>query len=179
LARRHWWIVPIAVLAGLNRETGGLIPVMLLAWAVAVGIGTPEGRRAARIGVVSLAAFAATYGLVRLAVGGAEYVLADGNHPGFEMLDYNVTRGVTWDNLFQTVSVVPLLAAMSFRRWPRELTAFAVAIVPAWMVIHLFTAVLAETRLILVPYTLVLVPAALLALDRVGSGPLPFLSRGR
>jgi hypothetical protein len=44
------------------------------------------------------------------------------------------------------------------------LKAFGIAVVPAWIVIHLFTAVLSETRLLLVPFALVLVPGALLAL---------------
>ncbi len=36
--------------------------------------------------------------------------------------------------------------------WPSPLTAMFWAIVPLWFVIHAFAAVLAETRLLLVPY---------------------------
>lgn len=163
LSRRSWWIVPLAILAGLNRETGGLIPVMLIATAVTMGLRTPEGRHAARIGAISLAAFAATYMVVRLAVGPGAYILGNGNHPGLELLRYNLGRGETYDLLFQTVNIVPLLAALSWRRWPPQLKAFAVAVLPAWIAIHLFTSVLAETRLVLAPFALVLVPGALLA----------------
>jgi hypothetical protein len=164
LDRRYAWIVPLSILAGLNRETGGLIPVMLIAVGIAYGLRTPRGRRAVKTGALALAAFAATYAIVRLAVGPSYYILGAGHHPGFDMLGYNLGRGITYDFVFQTVNVVPLLAVLSWRRWPVELKAFGIAVVPAWIVIHLFTAVLAETRLLLVPFALVLVPGALLAL---------------
>jgi hypothetical protein len=62
------------------------------------------------------------------------------------------------------VNIVPLLAIFSWRRWPLELKAFGLTIVPFWVVIHLFTSVIAETRLLLVPFAVVLLPGALLAL---------------
>jgi hypothetical protein len=177
---RYWWIVPLAVLAGLNRETGGLIPVMLIAAAFALGRTTPDGRRALRAGAIGLVSFCATYGLVRLAVGPAPYILAAGRHAGWEMFTYNVGRGLTWDHLFETMTIVPLVALASIRRWPRELVAFGVAVVPAWFAIHLFTGVLAESRLVLVPHAVVFVPGALAglrqrspaALTPVGSSPI-------
>jgi hypothetical protein len=164
LDRRYAWIVPLSIAAALNRETGGLIPVMLIAVGIAYGLRTEDGRRAVRIGAIALAAFAVTYGAIRLAVGPSYYILGNGHHPGFDMLKYNLGRGITYDFVFQTVNIVPLLAALSWRRWPVELKAFAIAVVPAWLAIHLFTAVLAETRLLLVPYALALLPGALLAL---------------
>jgi hypothetical protein len=176
LSRRYGWIVPLSVVAGLNRETGGLIPVMLIAVGIAYGVGTPDGRRAVRLGTAGLVAFAATYGLVRLAVGPSYYILGNGHHPGFDLLGYNLGRGITYDLIFQTVNIVPLLAALSWRRWPVELKAFGVVIVPAWLVIHLFTSVISETRLLLVPFAVVLVPGALLALREPAvtapSGPI-------
>jgi hypothetical protein len=164
LDRRWVWIVPLSIVAALNRETGGLIPVMLIAVGVAYGLNTPDGRTAAKLGALGLAAFAATYGAIRLAVGPSYYILGNGHHPGFDMLGYNLGRGITYDFTFQTVNIVPLLALLSWRRWPVELKAFAVTIVPAWLAIHLFTGVLAETRLLLVPFAVAMVPGALLAL---------------
>ena len=164
LDRRYAWIVPLSIVAALNRETGGLIPVMLIAVGIAYGVRTDDGRRAVRIGALALAAFAVTYGAIRLAVGPSYYILGNGHHPGFDMLKYNLGRGITYDYVFQTVNVVPILAALSWRRWPVELKAFAIAVVPAWVVIHVFTAVLAETRVLLVPFAVALLPGALLAL---------------
>jgi hypothetical protein len=141
---------------------------------IAYGLKTGAGRRAVKIGGAGLVAFAATYGLVRLAVGPSYYILGNGHHPGFDMLEYNLGRGITYDFIFQTVNIVPLLALLSWRRWPVELKAFAIALVPAWLVIHLFTSVISETRLLLVPFAVALVPGALLALrDRAPAAPAP------
>ena len=63
--------------------------------------------------------------------------------------------------------MLPLLAAVAYPRWPRELRALALAIVPVWVGVHFVTALPAETRLMLVPYVLVVVPGALAALRRV------------
>jgi hypothetical protein len=40
---------------------------------------------------------------------------------------------------------------------------FAIAVVPLWIALHFFLAVVAETRLMLVPHVLVFVPGALAA----------------
>ena len=164
LHRRWWWVVPLSVLAAVNRETSGLIPVMLMALAWPLGWRGEEGRRALKIGGIALVAFAATYGIVRLAVGPGFFIEADGKSPGLELLDHNVARGMTWDFVFQTLNVLPLLALLAWRHWPPELKAFGVAVAPAWIAIHLFTAVLAESRLLLVPLAIVFIPGVLAGL---------------
>ena len=163
--RRYVWIVPLTVLAALNRETSGLIPVMLIAYAIWLGHRTPEGRRALRLGLASLVAFGAAIAILRVAVGPAALILGDGHHPGFDIFGYNVGRGLTWDYLFRTVNILPLLALATVRRWPPALKAFGIAVVPAWLAIHFFSAVMAETRLILVPLVLVFVPGVLAGLS--------------
>ena len=124
------------MLAALNRETSGLIPVMLIAYAVSLGHRTPEGRRALRLGLASLAAFGATIAILRVAVGPAALILGNGHHPGFDVFGYNVGRGLTWDYLFRTVNILPLLALAAVRRWPPVLRVFGVAVAPAWLAIH-------------------------------------------
>jgi hypothetical protein len=173
LHRRWWWVVPLTVLAALNRETSGLIPVMLMAMAWPLGRHSEEGRRALRIGAIALVAFGATYGIVRLAVGSAFFIEPNGQSPGLELLDYNLTRGMTWDFVFQTLNVLPLLALIAWRSWPDELKAFGAAVVPAWVGIHLFTSVLAESRLLLVPLALVFIPGVLAGLGRAAFGGEP------
>jgi hypothetical protein len=167
--RGWWWIVPLTVLAAVNRETSGLIPVMLMAMAWPLGWRTDEGRRALRIGAIALAAFGATYGIIRLAVGPSFFIEPNNQSPGLELLDYNLTRGITWDFVFQTVNILPLLALVAWRSWPAELKAFGVAIVPAWVGIHLFTSVLAESRLVLVPLAVVFIPGVLAGLGAYGT----------
>jgi hypothetical protein len=161
---RYGWIVPLRIVAALNRETSGLIPVMLLAIAVARGTRSDAGRRALRCGLAALAAYAITFVSVRLIVGSAPLFRPFGLDPGTAYLSYNLRSGTTWDYLFRTFNVVPFLALAGLSRWPRELKAFALAIVPVWLVVHLVAAILAETRLLLVPYAVVVIPGALFAL---------------
>lgn len=171
LDRRYALIVPLTILAAVNRETSGLIPLMLLAEGIRQGRTTQTGKRALTYGAAALAAFAATYGAVRLAVGpGSYFIYGNGHHPGFDMLGYNVGRGETWDTLFRTVTFVPLLALAAFRSWPPALKAFGIALAPAWLVIHFFTGVIAESRLVLVPFVLVAVPGLLAGLASAPAG---------
>jgi len=44
------------------------------------------------------------------------------------------------------------------------LQSFFLVIVPVWFIIHLFYSVMAETRLLLVPFALVFVPGTLLGI---------------
>lgn len=163
LDRRYAWIVPLTVVGAISRETCGLVPVMLVATGLRLGVRTDEGRRAALLGAVALAAFAITVAVVRIVVGHGDLIVPYGQHQGWELFRFNVTRGVTWDNVFRTLTIVPLVALWQLRGWPPALRSFALAVVPVWVVVHLFAAVIAETRLLLVPCVLVFVPGALMA----------------
>ena len=176
LDRRYAWIVPLSVLAALNRETSGLIPVMLIAVGVAHGARSDDGRRAIRYGAVALAGYAITIASIRVIVGSAPLFKPFNLSPGLDYVKYNLRSGLTWEYLFRTLNVVPFIALAAIPRWPRELKAFALAIVPVWTVAHLLASILAETRLLLVPYAVVFVPGALFAL-RVGQ-PTRFGTQG-
>jgi hypothetical protein len=156
-----WWIVPLTALATLNRETSGLIPLMTMAMAFPAGLGTLRARRALLAGGAALVVFAATYAAVRVAVGPGDLIVAYGKHPGPELLGFNLSRGLTWEYVLRVWNVTPILAALAWRAWPTELRWFAIAVLPAWVIAHFAGAVVAEARLMLVPYALVLVPGAL------------------
>jgi hypothetical protein len=164
LDRRWAWIVPLSALAALNRETSGLIPVMAFAVAAIDGLRTPAGRGGAIYAGAALVAFVAVVAAVRLGRGPAEIIeVHHGKRPGESLFYFNLTRGVTWEMMFRTLNVVPFIALAGLDRWPRELKAFGLAVIPVWIVAHTVGAVLAESRLLLVPYVLVLVPGALFA----------------
>ena len=59
---------------------------------------------------------------------------------------------------------MPFIALWRLRHWPAPLKTFGLAVVPVWLAVHLFAAVIAETRLLLVPYALVAIPGALAGL---------------
>jgi hypothetical protein len=164
LDRRYGWIVPLSVVAALNRETSGLIPVMLLAVGIAEGVRSPGGRRALWCGVAGLVGYAVTTIALREIIGSAPLFKPFGLSPGRDYLTFNLRDGLTWEYLFRTVNIVPLIALAGIRSWPRELKAFALAVVPIWIVIHLFSSILAESRLVLAPFAVIFIPGALFAL---------------
>jgi len=166
------WILPITLLAALNRESSGFIPLLpLAAWPGAA----PEKRaRLVRVAGAGVAIYLAVFAALRLAYGPEPLVLAYGHHPGPDLLAFNVGRARTWIQLVATFSIVPALALAGFRRWPPLLRGFFWLLVPAWLVVHAVGAILAETRLLLGPFTLVLVPGALfLVQGRAPEGPPP------
>ncbi len=170
-AGRDVWIVPLAAMAAANRETSGLIPIMLIAAHVGHGA---TFKRALTIGAAALAAYGAVFIGLRLAYGPRDLYVAYGHTMGLDLFRFNVLRVVTWTQLLATVGIVPLVALAGYRQWPPLLKRFCWAVAPAWLVIHLFCAVLVETRLILAPHALIFVPGALLTVQRWGSAdPAP------
>lgn len=179
IVRGWWrWLPALTALAALNRETSGFIPLLLLA---AAWVATPERRWREALPSVALA-FAAYIGVqlaVRLLYGAQALMLPYAQQPGIDMLAYNLLRSVTWKQLLATVSVVPLVAALAYGAWPPTLRAWFWTLVPLWLVIHALMAVLAETRLLLVPQALVLIPAALFACGMRPAPSAPPVRRSR
>ncbi|HTO08571.1 MAG TPA: hypothetical protein VMR86_16100 [Myxococcota bacterium] len=153
------WVLPLMLLAALNRETSGLIPFLVLAHA---GAGGPIPRRAFALAAGALAIWLAVFAGLRWAFPPQRLIVPEGvTGLGWPMLAYNAGRLLTPIQLFAVLGFVPLLALAGWRHWPPVLRAFAWALVPAWLVIHAFAAVVAEARLFLVPQALVFVPGAL------------------
>lgn len=165
LRERFAWIVPIAVLAALNRETSGLIPLLPLA-AAAPPFREGPARRLVPVSAAALLGYAAIFVGLRLLYGGQEYQAPYGHQPGLDLLGYNLARAITWQQLVATLSVIPLIALLGYSRWPRPLKGFFLAIVPVWVVIHALAAVMAESRLFLVPQAMVFIPGALFLVQR-------------
>lgn len=160
-------VVPLAWLAAANRETALLIP-LLIALAPAV---VPRRRRLV-LGGVALAGQVVIVLALRAALGPQPLIVPEGHAPGLPLLGYNLLRLVTWSNLGTTFLFVPVLALATWRRWPPVLRRFAV-LVPPWIVVHLVGAIVAETRVFLVPYALVVLPCALLGLVPAVAAPAP------
>ncbi|MBZ0307202.1 MAG: hypothetical protein K8I82_14125 [Anaerolineae bacterium] len=167
VSQKKWLIIPITFFAALNRETSGLIPFMMLAFY-------PKfSRRDLLIFGVALAVYGLIYGYLRyIRYESQELILPHGQSPGWELFNFNIRRYQTWELLFATLNIIPVLALLSYRSWPPPLKGFFWAIVPVWFTVHAFFSVMAETRLFLVPMVIVFIPGALLPLlaDRP---PLP------
>jgi len=158
---QYVWLIPIIVLAALNRETSGLIPFMLIAYAL-----RPKSRNKPQGTVIMIAAiscglYATIFFTLRHVFGEQPTELYYGKHVGLELFLHNMSHYRTWVQLFATMGILPLMAIFSFRQWPDSLQAFFWAIVPIWFLAHPFISAMAETRLFLVPFALIFVPGAL------------------
>ena len=158
------WIPPLMLVAALNRETSVLIPFMLLGQAYFHEDKTRLLRPATIYSILSLLAFGGIFMALRLYYEEQQFLTADGYYPGFGLLVLNLTRIVTWEQLMITLGVVPILAIFAYRAWPRILKTCFWIVVPAWIILHFFAALVAETRLLLVPQALVFIPGALLGI---------------
>ncbi len=170
LKGRFIWIIPITLLAALNRETSVFIPLLPLLVAIFV---LPKGslRKAIPVFATAFAIYIVIFSALRIVYGQQHLLTPYGHQPGLDLLQYNLFRIMTWRQLIATLSVIPLIALIGYKKWPLQLRVFFWAIVPIWFVVHLFGAVMAETRLFLVPQALVFIPGALLVLAQQAHTP--------
>lgn len=163
LAEKFIWIIPLMILGAFNRETSALIPVMLLAYAY-----FKDGKRVRPALIYALAALG-IFGIIfvglRTHYGEQTFLTADGFYPGFGLLYLNLKRLITWEQLLITFALVPILALFAYSAWPRSLKIFFWTVVPVWIAIHFFSSLIAETRLLLVPFALVFIPGVLLGIQ--------------
>ncbi len=168
LHSQYLWIVPITILAALNRGTSGLIPFMLGSVGVSELLQRKQwDKNTQKIAGIALTALACYGGIIlglRYSLGPRPPFYPYGVHFGMELFVYNVGRIITWTQVFATVGVLPILALISIHRWPSVLKLFLITIVPIWLLIHSFFSVMGETRNLLVPYALIVVPGALCGL---------------
>ena len=158
-----YWLVPLTLLAAFNQETSGFIPLLPLALLGLAGRATSDRRRVlVTVGLASLV-FVTVFILLRTVIfpGPREVIGPYGIPPGLQLLDYNLHLPTTGENLLLTFNVLPLLAIVSLRSGPVLLRRWFWLVVPVWFVIHLLGSVISETRLLLVPLALVVVPLAL------------------
>lgn len=170
LYKRYRAIIPITAVAVLNRETSGLIPIMLLFQGITLRPRLRLDPQIARITLIALAVYGLGYWGIRQMFPAQHLLYPFDSKPGIELLRWNFNRPPTWDQLLKTVGYLPLVALLWSQRFPREMRAFFWAIVPAWFVIHFLGSSVVETRLFFVPHIVVLIPGLLL-IARVADRP--------
>lgn len=160
LDRKYIWLIPLSIIAAFNRETGILIPILLLISQYQPNLSNFVRRREFRIGAAGLLLFVMIFVALRIWYGPREF-LKD-FPPGISLLKYNITNLYSYFSIFATYSIIPVLALIHYKKWPEMLQRFFWIMMPLWVGIHLFTSVIAEARLFLVPYIIILLPAALM-----------------
>lgn len=152
------WILPLMILAAFNRETSALIPFMLICFAYFGDSQKETIRPATFYAASSLIIFGIIFFGLRLYYGKQEFLTADGFYPGLGLFFLNIRRGITWEQLFITLGIIPFLAISAYRNWPKTFKIFFWVIVPSWFGVHFLAALIAETRLLLVPQALIFIP---------------------
>ena len=162
LQRRFFWVFPITLLAALNRETSGLIPLLFLVSIYFTATEeTPQKSAYYMAALVAMLVYTGIFIGLRVLNPSSGIITAQGHGPGLGMLQYNTFRIITWWQLVATLSILPVIALLGYRKWPVHLKIFFWVIVPIWFVVHAFSSVIAETRLVLVPLVMVFIPGAL------------------
>jgi hypothetical protein len=164
VSKHYAWIIPLSALAAINRETGILIPLLPLISTVQFRPRLQFHRRTTLMSLASLCLFIVLMLGVRAWYGPRSYY-----HlfiPGLDLLRYNLTNFNTYYSAISTYSLVPFIAILNWKYWPNLLRRLFWLLVPIWLIIHSFTSHMAEARLFLVPYVLIFLPAAFLAMDR-------------
>jgi hypothetical protein len=154
-SRHIAWLILLVPIAVTNRETALLIPVL----AIIIG-----GLRVWRPAVFALSLGIISLITLRWHYGGRPLITAYGNEPGLDLLLYNL-RYLTIQELAKTCGLIFILALVGWRSTGGLERKMLLLLGAPWLVIHAISAVLAETRLLLVPIVLVLVPVALTGLD--------------
>jgi hypothetical protein len=164
--RRYVWTLILIAFAAANRETSGLICVMLAATMVMDRWPNRPTHREIMMAGSAFVIFAIVFFGIRLAYGPRELVTAYGiTGGGFALFVFNFGRLRTYVQLFNTHSIIPIIALFCMRKWPPILRTYFWAVVPVWAFVHIFFSTLAESRLVLVPLTLVLLPGAMLGVS--------------
>jgi hypothetical protein len=164
LSGKYVWLPVLMVFAALNRETSLMIPVLLIAWA---WLGKSRDRAKALIfGLIGLLVWGLVFAGLRLYYPNAPmFKLGDELLPGWRLFRYNFSIPEMPILLFQTLGLLPLIAVIVHRHWHLFVRICFLLLVPAWILVHAFSSVWAETRLFLVLIAVVFVPAVLPLID--------------
>ncbi|PUZ20294.1 hypothetical protein GA0116948_11480 [Chitinophaga costaii] len=170
--RQDAWIILITILGALNRETSLLIPVIYFASRATLpsfvsgqSFRWPPLRTwviTAASGILYIAIFAG----IRMHYGyrAPEPVTTYQATVGLSLLKVNLASGQALKSYFEmygVLSVLWLTAFFTFRCNHVLLRTWFLVLVPVWVLVHLLSSVVAESRCFLVPVVLVLLPMLL------------------
>lgn len=176
---RLGWLIPLTLVATLNRETCGFIPLLGLWRPLAQRrVGWAENRQAYMTAFFGVMVWAATYAFIRMVLVPSNPDLESYERAwkpaapvGWRLLLYHATHINTLYHVTEAVSVLPLLAVLFFRKAPAILQAWCVMLVPVWFIGMSAVAFVAEARLLAVPVVLVLIPMAMCGIEGQPAAP--------
>jgi hypothetical protein len=157
-----WWFLPVSVLAAFNRETGILIPVILMIFSIDFKNRKITSGQNLLISILSLAAFITIFFSLRIYYGFKVNEVAD----GLTWIKFNLTDVKTYFYVFGTISILPLLILTGLNKIDYRLKIMFVFISPVWFGVHYLMVPVEESRLFLVPMVLIFIPCLINLVDR-------------
>ncbi len=167
------WLLLIIFLAALNRETSMMIPFLFFISYIDF---SAFSKKAIRLSLIKWPAkriwwlvsigyliFFTVFFSLRLYYG--YRVPQIWKVPsGINMIKLNLFSGIAIKSYFEMLgvfSVIPFIILYKFKSYPLLLRVWFIGIVPAWLAVHIYSVVIYQTRLFLVPTVLVMMPMLL------------------
>ncbi len=174
---RYVYIIPLTILAAFNRESSGFIPLMLGLYIVMntgsdINLFSIKRQHTvfylSRLSpfLISVACYVAIFVGLRYYFGYPSPRSVYGNVHFSDYLLWNISQPTTYIQLLRSFTLLPVIAIFTFRKWPSTIKAWSWMLIPAWVILHLSFAVARETRLFLVPLSLLVIPGSSIALWR-------------
>ncbi len=167
------WFIPLTILAAFNRETAMLIPAIYFVSQVDFSrfslrkinvreIGFPPPKTWVLTAVLYVL-FISIFAGVRMYYG---YVAPQvwKVPSGIAMIKLNLASAVAAKAYFEMIgvfAVIPFILLYTFKRFPLLLQTWFLVLVPVWFAVHIYSVVIYQTRLFLVPVNLVFIPMML------------------
>ncbi len=171
--KNYLWLVPITILASLNRETGILIPALYFISQTDFTNFNPSKTfwksivfPSAKIWWLTTflyVLFFAVFVSLRIYFGYKPQQVFK-VPAGLPMLKLNLFSAVgvkAFMELLGTFAVIPLIILYTFKRLPYLLKKWFLFLVPIWFTVHFVSVVAYQTRLFLVPLAMIMIPMLL------------------
>jgi hypothetical protein len=171
--KNPYWLIPITLLAAFNRETAMLIPFL---YFVSMADFSAFSIRKLNVSAIKLPGrnvwvltaglyiiFAAIFTGLRIYYGyvPAQFWKVPSGIPMIKMNLFSTVAIKAYFELLGTFSVIPFIILYKFNRFPLLLRTWFLALVPLWFAVHIYSVVIYQTRLFLVPVIIVFLPMLL------------------
>jgi hypothetical protein len=172
------WIIPIALVAAFNRETGIMIPALFFISHTDFtqfdfkkfnikSIGFPK-MNVWIITIIAYVIFLSIFIALRIHFGYREQQIWK-VPAGFPMLKLNLMSAVgvkAYMELIGTFAVIPLIIFYNFKQFPLLLKKWFLFLTPIWFMVHYLSVVAYQTRLFMVPFILIMLPMMLWLIEK-------------
>jgi hypothetical protein len=171
------WLIPLTILAAFNRETALLIPFLFFISnidfsAFRLSRFNITSIRLPKLNIwiitfISFLIFISIFTGVRIYYG---YVTAQvwKVPQGIPMISLNLFSTVSlksYSEMLGVFSVIPFIIIYKFKSLPLLLRTWFVLIVPLWFAVHIYSVVIYQTRLFLVPVIVIMLPMLLYIIE--------------